>query len=89
MFSKLAITAVVSGLLAVATALPMPGDGGAAGTCSTGPIQCCNTVGSTTDQSFTSGLGPLIQVLLKDVTAVVGVDCSPISVIGGAITHTW
>ncbi|TBU23872.1 fungal hydrophobin-domain-containing protein [Dichomitus squalens] len=88
MFSKLAITAAIAGLLAVATALPTPTDGGSAGMCNTGPVQCCNSVGSTTDSSFTSGLGEFLQLALKDITADIGVQCSPITAIGGSLTST-
>ena len=81
MFSKLALTAVVSALLAAATAIPTP-DGSAAGTCNTGPLQCCNTIGQSSDDSVTAGLPALLQVILKGLNVPIGLNCDPITVIG-------
>ncbi|TBU46837.1 fungal hydrophobin [Dichomitus squalens] len=88
MFSKLAITAVLSALLAVATALPAPKDGDSGGKCNTGEIHCCNTVGRSDDSSFTKYLTPLVQEAIKDLTTVIGVDCDPITVIGATLAGT-
>ncbi|OCH85440.1 fungal hydrophobin [Obba rivulosa] len=53
----------------------------AVSTCSTGSVQCCNSV-----QSASSGLGSLLLGLLgivvEGVDVLLGVDCSPITVIG-------
>ncbi|KAI0659431.1 fungal hydrophobin [Cubamyces menziesii] len=69
MFSRLAIaTMLAAPLLAVAQS------------CSTGPIQCCNSV-----QSVDSITDPIIVGILDavgDVTGLVGLGCSPINVIG-------
>ncbi|KAI0682238.1 fungal hydrophobin [Earliella scabrosa] len=49
--------------------------------CSTGSIQCCQ---QTVDSKSASGgliLG-LLGILLGDVTALLGLNCSPITVIG-------
>ncbi|KAF7797887.1 hypothetical protein EIP86_009093 [Pleurotus ostreatoroseus] len=52
-----------------------------AGSCNTGPIQCCNIVTSADSKEATSLLG-LLGIVLSDVTALVGIQCSPITVIG-------
>ncbi|TBU33552.1 fungal hydrophobin [Dichomitus squalens] len=88
MFSKLAITAALSALLAVATALPAPKDGDSGGKCTTGKIHCCNTVGRSDDSSFTNNLPSLVQGLIKGLDTVIGVDCDPITIIGGTLAGT-
>ncbi|KAF9005095.1 fungal hydrophobin-domain-containing protein [Cyathus striatus] len=64
-------------LLAAASAIPRDGQ------CSTGAIQCCNETQSSTNLSnpVTALLG-LLGVVVGDITALVGLNCSPISVIG-------
>ncbi|EIW55696.1 hydrophobin [Trametes versicolor FP-101664 SS1] len=76
------LTAFIFGalpLLAVATPL----DTRAAGKCSTGPLQCCESTQKATDPA-TSVLLALIGVNAQSVDALVGLDCSPISVVGVA-----
>ncbi|KAF5326106.1 hypothetical protein D9611_000582 [Ephemerocybe angulata] len=51
--------------------------------CNTGPIQCCNSVQAANAPAVSTLLG-LLGIVLQDVTALVGVTCSPISVIGVA-----
>jgi hypothetical protein len=74
MFSKLAI---VSSLAILAAATPTPNV--PASQCNTGPIQCCNSVQKASDPSVSKVLG-LLGIVVQDVTALVGVTCSPISV---------
>ena len=74
MFSKLA---VVTSLAILAAATPMPNV--PASQCTTGPIQCCNSVQKASDPSVSKLLG-LLGIVVQDVTALVGVTCSPISV---------
>ncbi|KAJ8081736.1 hypothetical protein PM082_007582 [Marasmius tenuissimus] len=50
--------------------------------CNTGPIQCCNTVTKADDPTASKLLG-LLGVVLKDLNVLVGLTCSPITVIGG------
>ncbi|OJT07050.1 Fruiting body protein SC3 [Trametes pubescens] len=50
-------------------------------TCSTGEIQCCNSVESAKSAGVAALLG-LLGVVVQDVTAQVGLTCSPISVVG-------
>ncbi|KAF8059849.1 hydrophobin-251 [Lyophyllum atratum] len=51
-----------------------------AGQCNTGEVQCCNSLKNASDDNV-SGLLGLIGVAVQDITAQVGLDCSPISVI--------
>ena len=73
-----AITTLAMSLLAVAT--PTPG-GEPASQCSTGPIQCCNSV-QNADSPAAAGILALLGIVVQDVTAQVGLTCSPITVIG-------
>lgn len=51
------------------------------GQCNTGSIQCCE--GSTTVQNYNDASGILGLIpIVADVTALVGLNCSPISVVG-------
>ncbi|KAH9919989.1 fungal hydrophobin [Epithele typhae] len=49
--------------------------------CSTGPVQCCNSVGSANDPAFGLLLG-LLGIVVDGVDVLLGVDCSPIKVVG-------
>ncbi|ESK87979.1 hydrophobin [Moniliophthora roreri MCA 2997] len=55
---------------------------GTVGQCNTGPIQCCNSLGKSTDGPIAAIL-KLLGVVVQDVTALIGLTCSPITVIGG------
>ncbi|KAF9446650.1 hydrophobin-domain-containing protein [Macrolepiota fuliginosa MF-IS2] len=49
--------------------------------CNTGDLQCCNSVQSASSNAVSLLLG-LLGVVLSDVTGLVGLTCSPLSVIG-------
>ncbi|KAH8822418.1 fungal hydrophobin [Flagelloscypha sp. PMI_526] len=49
--------------------------------CSTGPIQCCQTVGTATNPVISLLLG-LLGIVVKDVNALIGATCSPITLVG-------
>ncbi|ESK88564.1 hydrophobin 2 [Moniliophthora roreri MCA 2997] len=49
--------------------------------CNTGPIQCCNSV-QAADSTTVTTLAGLLGIVISDVTALVGLNCNPISVIG-------
>ncbi|TFK43774.1 fungal hydrophobin [Crucibulum laeve] len=49
--------------------------------CATGPIQCCKSVEPATSAAVSKALG-LLGIVVQDVTALVGLTCDPISVIG-------
>lgn len=53
--------------------------------CSTGPVQCCNSVKKKDDPSLTSTYESL-GITVQDVTGDVGVTCSPITVVGAGGT---
>ncbi|KAF8068979.1 hydrophobin [Lyophyllum atratum] len=50
--------------------------------CNTGTIQCCNSVQSASDP-LVGLLAGLLGIVLGPVTGLVGVTCTPITVIGG------
>ncbi|KAK0184197.1 hydrophobin-251 [Armillaria mellea] len=80
MFARLSSVALLAlPLLASATAVVPHGDSGAS--CATGTTQCCDSVQSPTSSAVQTLLGAL-GIPIGDVTANVGVTCSPISVIG-------
>ena len=75
----------LSTLFAVAFAAP---GGNTGATCSTGPIQCCNTVEKASDPAVAKMLGGL-GVVLQDPNVLVGLSCDPVTVIGGSVTGQW
>ncbi|KAF5389706.1 hypothetical protein D9757_005961 [Collybiopsis confluens] len=76
---KLAFVTVALATLAAATPAPRNEP---ASSCSTGPIQCCNTVTSIADSSAAKTILGLLDIVIQDLTVVVGLTCSPITVIG-------
>ena len=88
MFSRVAaLTLVALPLLAAATPLEVRG-GEPPSSCSTGPIQCCNTVEKASEPAATKILGGL-GVVVQDVNALVGITCTPVTVIGGSVSDQW
>ncbi|KAJ3794693.1 hydrophobin 2 [Lentinula aff. detonsa] len=77
---QLKLTFVSFALATLAAATPAP-RGEPASSCSTGPIQCCNTVQPASSAGAAALLG-LLGIVLQDVNVLVGITCSPISVIG-------
>lgn len=65
-------------LLAVATPLEVRQ---AAGQCDTGSIQCCNKTVDSQSAEANVLLG-LLGVVLGPITGLLGLDCSPINVVG-------
>ena len=49
--------------------------------CSTGDLQCCNSVEQSTDPDAADALS-LLGVVVEGVNVLVGLTCSPISVVG-------
>jgi len=76
LFAVAAATTTLAAATGVATTTPIP-----ASQCNTGPVQCCNSTGTAKDPSISKLLG-LLNINVSDVTAIIGVTCSPISVIG-------
>ncbi|KZT30245.1 hydrophobin-251 [Neolentinus lepideus HHB14362 ss-1] len=74
-FTKFAAIAAVV-ILAVATPTPQT-----LGSCNTGSLQCCNSIQKASDLDTSTLLG-LGDIVLPDINAMVGLDCSPITAIG-------
>jgi hypothetical protein len=68
-------------LATAAIAAPTDPTPAPAPSCETGPIQCCNTTTKASDPSASAILG-LLGIVLQDLNVIVGLTCSPISVIG-------
>ncbi|KAJ3914894.1 hydrophobin 2 [Lentinula edodes] len=77
---KLAFVSAALATLAVAT--PAPRDEPAS-SCSTGPVQCCDSVESATSSPVAAILS-LLGIVLQDLNVNVGLTCSPITVIGAS-----
>ncbi|KIM37624.1 hypothetical protein M413DRAFT_76973 [Hebeloma cylindrosporum] len=78
MFSKVALFTVAT-MAVFAAAAPAPG--GINNSCNTGPVQCCNQLLKSDDKQATL-LASLLGLVLGPVTTQVGLQCSPLSVIG-------
>ncbi|PPR08287.1 hypothetical protein CVT24_001124 [Panaeolus cyanescens] len=79
-FSTLVAFAAVP-LAVSATVLPRTGGGGGNNNaCNTGEVKCCNQLQTQAEYPLTSLLG-LLGVVLGPVTALIGSDCSPLSVL--------
>ncbi|KAK2467155.1 hypothetical protein APHAL10511_000704 [Amanita phalloides] len=55
---------------------------GPSSSCSTGPVQCCNSTQSSKNLGSLSSLLGLLGINVSNLTGLVGVTCSPITVIG-------
>ncbi|KAH9476586.1 Fruiting body protein SC3 [Psilocybe cubensis] len=71
---KVLATLALGATLAAATGSP-------SNQCDTGSLQCCNSTGTASDGAISKLLG-LLGIVVQDVTALVGVNCTPITVIG-------
>lgn len=70
-FPKLALAA---SFVTLAVATPTP-----AASCSTGSVQCCDSVQPASSNAVSTLLG-LLGIVLQDLTVAVGLTCSPITV---------
>ncbi|KAH9857643.1 fungal hydrophobin-domain-containing protein [Lenzites betulinus] len=70
MFARVAAFALALPLLVAATS-----------NCNTGSIQCCNSLEST-DSAAGSALLGVLGIVAQDVTGDIGLECSPIPVVG-------
>ncbi|CDO75028.1 hypothetical protein BN946_scf184640.g3 [Trametes cinnabarina] len=76
MFSRtVALAIAATPFLAAATPLE------ARQTCSTGAIQCCEQTTSANSASGAAILG-LLGIVLQDLNVLLGLNCSPVSVVG-------
>ncbi|CDO71944.1 hypothetical protein BN946_scf184940.g91 [Trametes cinnabarina] len=76
MFSR-AVALAVSALPLLAAATPLE----ARSDCDTGSIQCCEST-ETADSAAGAALLGLLGIVLQDVNVLLGLNCSPITVIG-------
>ncbi|KAL1731887.1 fungal hydrophobin SC3-like protein [Schizophyllum commune] len=79
------VFAVLPCLAAAAAVVPRGGGGGGNDSgqhCSSGPVQCCQTSQSA-DSQGAAGLLGLLGVVLQDVTALIGLSCTDVNVLGG------
>ncbi|PFH48064.1 hypothetical protein AMATHDRAFT_49815 [Amanita thiersii Skay4041] len=76
MYAKVIAVAVAFAAFVVATPIP-----GGEGSCNTGPVQCCNSVQQVNNQNQ-GLLAALVGLDVSQVTGMVGLGCTPISVIG-------
>ncbi|KIJ25836.1 hypothetical protein M422DRAFT_192950 [Sphaerobolus stellatus SS14] len=74
---KTAFFALSAAILAAAT--PMPNE--PISQCNTGDAQCCNTVTTASNPSAAALIG-LLGIVVQGVDAIVGLGCTPITVIG-------
>ena len=49
--------------------------------CSTGSVQCCQSLLPANDSAVSQLLG-LLGIVLGDITGLIGLDCSPFTVVG-------
>ncbi|KDQ59516.1 hypothetical protein JAAARDRAFT_126367 [Jaapia argillacea MUCL 33604] len=75
MFTK---TFAVLSLISLVAATPTPQG---SSNCNTGSIQCCNSVQSASTKGLAARLG-LSDTILQGVTGLVGIDCSPVTLVG-------
>ncbi|KAJ3574794.1 hypothetical protein NP233_g1524 [Leucocoprinus birnbaumii] len=73
------LSALVAAALAT-SAIAAP-NGGSGSSCSTGPIQCCDSVQPASSAAASKLLG-LLGVVVQDLNVLIGITCTPIDVIG-------
>ncbi|KAH7919192.1 fungal hydrophobin [Leucogyrophana mollusca] len=72
---------IASRLFAILPLAVLAVAGGATNQCNTGSASCCNSTQSAKDFSE-SGIAGLLGIDVGDITALVGLQCTPISVVG-------
>jgi len=77
---KLSFVSTVA-LATLAAATPVRRGGEPASSCSTGPVQCCDSVQSAGSPAASTLLG-LLGIVVQGADVPIGITCSPISVIG-------
>nr|VWP01544.1 Endopolygalacturonase (Polygalacturonase) [Ganoderma boninense] len=85
MFAKALLAFSALAVLAAATPAPAPAGGQS---CSTGSIQCCNSVQAANSPAAAALLAS-IGVVVQDLTTLIGITCSPISVVNVGGADAW
>ncbi|KAF9037122.1 fungal hydrophobin-domain-containing protein [Panaeolus papilionaceus] len=85
-FKSLLVTSAVSALAAATTTVtvtvPPPSQTPPpASQCNTENLQCCNTLQAAND-SILSPIFGLLNIVVQPITALVGINCTPINVLG-------
>ena len=75
-------------ILAAANPTPNGGQSNTSGSCSTGAIQCCQSVQAANSVAASTLLATL-GVVVQDVTTPIGITCSPITAIGVGGGDAW
>ncbi|PPQ82518.1 hypothetical protein CVT24_006386 [Panaeolus cyanescens] len=70
-------TIVVTSAVAPPSPTPPP-----ASQCNTGGLQCCNSVQQASNVPILGPIFSLLDIVVEPITALVGVNCSPIDVLG-------
>ena len=83
MFSKVALF-VTAAFAASALATPVIYD-----SCKTGPVQCCGTLHDAGSTGAKDVLAGLVGAVIGAVTAQVGIQCNPVTVIGVGSGGDW
>ncbi len=86
-FKLVTLTTLALAAFAAATPTPAPRADGD-GQCATGPIQCCDTTTTATDP-LVSVILSLLGIVLPDLTAIIGINCSPLTIIGVGGSEWW
>ncbi|KAK0218794.1 hydrophobin-251 [Armillaria fumosa] len=81
-----AYAALALPFLSLASALPATTTTVGGGSCNTGSVQCCKSVQDASSSPIQSLLG-LLNIPIGDITAQVGLTCSPITLIGLGTTQ--
>ncbi|KAF5325863.1 hypothetical protein D9611_000542 [Ephemerocybe angulata] len=82
-FTLITALALVSVAVAIPTGGPLePPATIPASQCNTGPVQCCDSTQTDPSDPSLTAIFALLGINVEDVTAMVALTCSPISVIG-------
>lgn len=79
-FKKLFVASALTSLVA---ATPVPTDEPSGSCNNNGSPKCCEQLTSIADNPDLHGLLDLLGIVIHDVTALIGLGCSPLVVVGG------
>ncbi|KAI0755803.1 fungal hydrophobin-domain-containing protein [Fomes fomentarius] len=82
MFSQALTALALTAIPLLATANPIHTGNS---TCNSGPVQCCDSTALASSPEGANALSAL-HIVVKDINVVLGLQCSPISIIGVGIS---